>query len=366
MAPIPTGVSAPQLRYGFAQTATDFYLVGGLNSSFAVTGALVRYNIATNVWTPLATAPATINQAPSVAYWNGKIYAIGGLNGTPTTTVQIYDIATNTWSAGAPIPTGTYGAAAAAFNNKVFVAGGTDPAGSNPTTTLFIYDIATNTWSAGTAMPAPGYLLGGFTQAGQYLYMAGGFTSSPASNLVETLRLDMTSAPGVWTSGPVFTPARGDFALAASGTKLYAIGGDANGGGFFDFSNAVDELDVSAWPAGAWVSSPPVLPSARQANQAGFATATTIWSTGGYNGAALADHLVRGNGVGCGTPTPTATAAATSTPTPTATATFTPTATATRLHPYSYSYGYSYSDSYAYTYGDGKPQLHSRAYTTDY
>ena len=205
MAPIPPSVNAPQLRYGFAQTATDFYLVGGLNSGFATTGALVRYNIATNVWTPLATAPTAIAQAPSTAYWNGKIYSIGGLNGTPTTTVQIYDIATDTWSAGAPIPAGTYGAAAGAFNNKVFVAGGTDPAGAAPTTTLFIYDIATNTWSAGTTMPAPGYLLGGFTQAGQYLYMAGSFNASPAANGTTTYRLDMTSAPGVWTTGPVFT-----------------------------------------------------------------------------------------------------------------------------------------------------------------
>src|SRR5204863_8950815 len=153
-APVPAG--APQLRYGFVQTATDFYLVGGLNSSFAVTGALVRYNIATDTWTPLATAPSTINQAPSAAIWNGKIYAIGGLNGSPTTTVQIYDIASNTWSAGAPIPLGTYGAAAGALNNKVFVAGGTDPGGANPTTALQVYDIATNTWSVGTAMPAPG------------------------------------------------------------------------------------------------------------------------------------------------------------------------------------------------------------------
>src|SRR5436190_1663639 len=163
MAPIPPG--APQLRYGFAQTATDFYLVGGLNSSFAITGALLRYNIAANTWTPLATAPTPIAQSPSVAIWNGKIYAIGGLNGTPTTTVQIYDIATNTWTAGAPIPNGTYGAAAGAFNNKVFVAGGTDPTGSAPTTTLFIYDIPTNSWSAGIPMPPPGFLAGGFTQS---------------------------------------------------------------------------------------------------------------------------------------------------------------------------------------------------------
>ena len=170
------------MRYGFVQTPTDFYLVGGLNSGFAVTGALYRYNIASNIWTALATAPSTINQSPSAAYWNGKIYAIGGLNGTPTTTMQIYDIASNTWSAGPPIPLGTYGAAAGAFNNKVYVAGGTDPAGANPTTSLYIYDIATSTWSTGTAMAAPGYLEGGFTQVGQYLYLAGSYTSTPATD----------------------------------------------------------------------------------------------------------------------------------------------------------------------------------------
>ena len=252
----------------------------------------------------LATAPTAIAQAPSAAFWNGKIYAIGGLNGTPTTTVQIYDVGTNTWSAGAPIPAGTYGAAAGAFNNKVFVAGGTDPGGSSPSTTLFIYDIGTNTWSAGTALPAPGFLLGGFTQAGQYLYMAGSYSASPGANGTTTYRLDMTSAPGVWTTGPAFTPARADFALAASGTKLFAIGGDTNGGGFFDFSNLVDELDVSAWPAGAWVPSLPVLPSARQANSAGFVSPGLIWSTGGFDGTALTQHINRGNGAGCADRTP--------------------------------------------------------------
>jgi hypothetical protein len=63
-----------------------------------------------------------------------------------------------------------------------------------------------------------------------------------------------------------------------------------------------------------WAASPPVLPSARQANQAGFTTATGIWSTGGYNGTALAEHLFRTSV--CGTPTPTATATATATCTP--------------------------------------------------
>ena len=113
--------------------------------------------------------------------------------------------------------------------------------------------------------------------------------------------------------------------------KLFALGGDASGGGFFDFTSEVDELNLTTWPAGTWVISPPALPSARQANQAGFYGGGKIWSTGGYNGAALNDHLSRTNGVSaCATATSTPVAA---TATATSTATSTTTATATLCPP---------------------------------
>ena len=113
----------------------------------------------------------------------------------------------------------------------------------------------------------------------------------------------MTSAPGVWTSGPAFTPGRADFGLAydAAANKLYAMGGDTTGGGFFDSSNLVNELSVAAWPAGTWNASTPNLPVPnRQANQAGFYGAGQIWSVGGINGATfqfLAEVWRRTNGV---------------------------------------------------------------------
>ena len=102
-----------------------------------------------------------------------------------------------------------------------------------------------------------------------------------------------------WSTGPVFTPQRADFALASNGTKLFAIGGDTTGGGFFDVSAQVDELETSTWPSGSWVNSLPNLPSARQADSAGFFTrgrvGGEIWSTSGINGSFvfLTDHLFR-------------------------------------------------------------------------
>src|SRR5262249_23697157 len=158
----------------------------------------------------------------------------------------------------------------------------------------------------------------------------------PDANNATSLRLDMSSAPGVWTTGPAFAQARADFGLAydAGTNKLYALGGDTTGGGFFDSTNLVDELSVAAWPAGTWTASPPnlILPN-RQANQAGVYRSGSIWGAGGLNGATfqfLAEVQRRTNGGGpCGTPTATPTGSPIFTPTATATATVTPTVTPT-------------------------------------
>ena len=196
------------------------------------------------------------------------------------------------------------------------------------------------------------------------------------ANNTTTWRLDMSSAPGVWTTGPAFTEGRADFGLAydAGTNKVYALGGDLPGGGFFDSTNAVDELSVASWPAGTWMPSPPdlIMPN-RQANQAGFYGSGQIWSVGGLVGSTfqfLPEVQHRSNGGGpCGTPTatptatptftPTATATATATFTPTATATatatFTPTATATSTcngNGNCDSYSYSNSDRTAAAYTD--------------
>src|SRR5204863_8203931 len=167
------------------------------------------------------------------------------------------------------------------------------------------YDVAANTWSTGTAAPSA-FLLAGYQQVGQFLYVVGGFTAAPRpgeqigqfssvlysgevpneldANNATTWRLDLSSAPGVWTAGPAFTPNRADFGLAydAGTNKLYALGGDLTGGGFFDSTNLVNELSIASWPAGTWSASTPDLPAPnRQANQAGFYGGGQMWSVGG-------------------------------------------------------------------------------------
>ena len=107
------------------------------------------------------------------AYWNGKIYMIGGIvGGVASNIVYSYDVAANTWSAPlAPLPQAEFDMACGAINNKVYCANGST--GSNQINNLYIYDIAANSWTAGPNSPlASNYPAG--TVIGGKLYMIGG------------------------------------------------------------------------------------------------------------------------------------------------------------------------------------------------
>jgi hypothetical protein len=328
--PYPT----PNSRYGFAQTSTHFYVFGG--QSDLPTNIVNRMEIATGTWQPRAPMLSnTISASCALMEDTGIVYCGSGFLSQG---FAAYDIATDSWTSLTQVPTiDSYGSALGAYNGKVFLVGGTFFFSS----AVWIYDVATNTWSPGTSAPSEVWFPG-YRQIGQFLYVVGGWdSSSPATNKTTTWRLDMGSTPGVWENGPTFTPARADFGLAYDpGTdSLYALGGDVNGGDFFESTTQADQLPLGDWPGGTWTASPPDLPlPGRQGNVAGFYRAGEIWSVGGRNGQAsefLAEVLHRPNAcpgtspTPTVTPTPTATPTATITSTPTTTPTPTPTPTVT-------------------------------------
>jgi hypothetical protein len=276
-------------RYAFADAGESFYVIGGVSNGTRI-AEVRRYDVSTDTWTLRAPVLFT-SEGAAAALFNNKIYVAEGDTGNK---FGIYDIATNAWSLGpvVPGPTNRYGAAVGAFNNKVYVVGGS----TSGSTDVQVYDIVAGTWSPGNPAPTA-FFLAGYTTVGRHLYVVGGFTGA-VTNSTAMMRLDMMT--GVWASGPAFTPQRGDFALASIGNKLVAIGGDTNGGGFFDSTTAVDEYFISRFPGGTWKSSPNTLFSPRQANQAGYASTGRsggeIWSTGGIEGSTFvfkADHLYR-------------------------------------------------------------------------
>jgi N-acetylneuraminic acid mutarotase len=287
-ADIPGGL----VRYAHAQCAeqpNSFYLFSGVNGNGQISQSSWRYDVGDNSWHALAALPNGGEGASATCY-QGRIYFLGG---SGTTQFSVYDIAADTWYAAADLPRSVWGAAAAAWDGKIFLVGGDSdffPGGTSDA--VNIYDIASNSWLAdGSAMPTSTSVMG-YTQLGNWLYLVGGWgDDAPTSNISATQRYDLTT--NSWESGPALAHPRADMALAATAQALYAIGGDNDGGGFFDTSDIIERLDLSSWSA--WETAEP-LPVATTSNSGGFCSSngifpTQIWSLGGFangsiNGAA--------------------------------------------------------------------------------
>jgi N-acetylneuraminic acid mutarotase len=98
------GNPTPASSAGLAVWNGLLYAYGGQLQGGVYTNALRSYNPATNAWATLA--PMAETKTTYGAAVNGKIYAIGGFNGTTNSArVDAYDIATNTWQALGTLPT---------------------------------------------------------------------------------------------------------------------------------------------------------------------------------------------------------------------------------------------------------------------
>ncbi len=157
------------------------YIIGG------GTNITEMYDPATDTWTAKALMPSSVSRYASAAVDN-RIYIMGGMDETqspitPTTrmdTNQVYDTSTDTWSLGAPLPIGVRYAAGGATAGlwapkRIYVIGGvSDQDGINATQ---VYNPETDTWTAGAPMPTPRLAIA-LAVAKDKLYAMAGLTSS--------------------------------------------------------------------------------------------------------------------------------------------------------------------------------------------
>jgi uncharacterized repeat protein (TIGR01451 family) len=189
-------------------------------------------------WTDLASNPHGMRQS-GVVYYNGKLYVIGGYTGSAATYVDIYDIATNTWTSGTPVPVATSWWDCVEIGGKIYCAGGYTTAGQ---TTLRIYDIATNSWTTGAAMSAMRYSYAGVAVNGKY-YVIGGYTGSYMNTIWA-----YDPAMDTWNySLPNMTTARRYHMAGVIGTKIYVVGGYS---GSYQATMEVFDTTTNTWSAG--------------------------------------------------------------------------------------------------------------------
>ena len=230
IAPLPAALEFPTA----VSDGTNIYILGGaLTGTGTPQTTLYRYNVATNDYTTLAPfTTGTWNQA--AAYLGGKIYKFAGTGPATASTnvLEIYDVAGNTWTAGAPYPLLASFVSAFTQGGFVYGAGGIQSVGSVATLKTYRYDPVANTWDDAAIADLPltrwgaassGTAYGSGAAAGWVL--AGGYENGTATANISTTVIRWNSTTNAWTSLASMPGERARMTGAQLGGSFYVIGG---------------------------------------------------------------------------------------------------------------------------------------------
>jgi len=235
----------------------------GFSSTLAAnTNQTQLYNISSNTWSAGAAAPLPVRSdaAYGETTHGGFLYVIGGGNGTALSDVERYDPVLDSWTTLAPMPTARAGAVAAVIDNGIFVIGGrlstSGPCSGGPYVgTVEKYDIDTNTWTTVAPLPNPRSDLAAVAHGGK-IFVFGGGTGTPSAPSV-TNEVDMYDPQtNTWTTLAPMPTARASLVAGHSGNLVFAMGG-TNG------ASALNVNEVYDISGNSWSTNIP-MPTARQ------------------------------------------------------------------------------------------------------
>ncbi len=180
-------------------------------------------------WGMFSSNGFTPRGAFTTCEFGGKIYAIGGFDGTKyITTVEVFDPATNTWDS--LTTSGTYtprrGVCSVVIGGKIYVFGGANEAGA--LNTLEILDPIAKMWStpvtAGTFTPR---WRSSAVLVGSKVYVLGGINN--ANGILDTVNVfdTVTNAWSTPSTTGAFA-ARSDFSTEVIDGKIYVVGGQGD------------------------------------------------------------------------------------------------------------------------------------------
>ena len=170
-------------------------------------------------WTEKADMPTPRMQL-ATAVVNGKIYAIGGLNGGSRSAVEEYDPQRDIWTKKADMPTARGGIAASAVDGKIYVFGGHRIA-FQPLDTVQMYDPAKDKWTRKKRMPVPIDRMTTSVVNGQ-IYLIGGWDFP--DDVYSTV-FQYNPEGDIWTRKADMPTARGGHAAVVFEEKIYVLGG---------------------------------------------------------------------------------------------------------------------------------------------
>lgn len=172
-------------------------------------------------WIPKSPMPTARNNLfRGRAALRGEIYAVGGWTGNFTNAVEIYNVTTNSWKAGTPLPEARADGAIQVLNDKLYALGGDGPGGGGGTSTVWEYDSVSNVWRPQAPMPTGRRSLASAVLGGKIYAISG--VEGGVSAAVEVY----DPYTDTWTSRSPHPLPRQYLTAQAVRGKIYTFGGN--------------------------------------------------------------------------------------------------------------------------------------------
>jgi hypothetical protein len=240
---------------GFVAVDNRLYIVGGYREhTFEPTGAVRIYDIASRTWSDGAPMP-TPRGALAYTVVDGKVHAIGGTVAPPEPmeehdhqgggredhsvgTHEVYDPSTNRWESRAPMPTPRNHHAAASIDGKIYVTAGRLSTNFTMTQTE-VYDPETNRWRGAAPLPTGRSGVAAVALDG-WMYLFGGETFDPGAERTFDAAERYNPSEDRWEVLPPMPSARHGLGAAVVGRAIYVVSGGPEPG--FSFGTAHERL----------------------------------------------------------------------------------------------------------------------------
>ena len=200
------GLIEANSEFALTELNGKLYVIGGYPSSRQTVSTVQVYDIASNSWQlgPPIPQPNNHGMAASV---NGKVYLIGGQLTADqegyVNTVYELDPAVGTWVTKAPMPTARSGGVAVVLGGKIYVAGGRVPSGSD----FAVYDPAADSWQVLPVLPTQRNHMTGAAINGR-VHIVGGRLGNGLSPLKTANHEVFDPQTGTWTTAAPMLRAR--------------------------------------------------------------------------------------------------------------------------------------------------------------
>ena len=176
-------------------------------------------------WKKAAATPFARVESPTFIV-EGRLFLFGGFTSTLAASGQldVYDPATDSWTRRKDMPMQLTHLNPAGDGNTIWFAGGFKGKHPGPVTAeVWKYDVTSDTWTAGLPLPEP-RAGGGLDVVGRRLHYFGGFKSDRQTDSGDHWSLPLDGA-GEWQREADLPDPRGHVSAAVLDGKLYALGG---------------------------------------------------------------------------------------------------------------------------------------------